>query len=678
MRTMLAGAFAVWLALAGDALAQSAPLKWLSAAGTNATLVRSGSTVLNTLVSINTTVALYYLKLYNKSTAPTCGTDTPLWTVPIPFGATSSGGGVVLPTGGLIFPLGLGFCLTGGIADNDTARRDRRRHQHGRVRTVNYFQRLLAQREITVDRDSQFLVTEKLGNKQSLTPEGFLLIEDTPIARTGVQIYAPQEVHGKDHELYKDLAAPPDGVYRVQRDESEVFAPETIASANGKPLVDEHPEQIVTPDTHEGAPGTVMNPRRGKGAHDDLLVADIIVYNKRLIQLIRDGKRELSCGYDVDYEEIEPGRLAQKNIRINHVALVESGRCGPRCAIGDRSHYTHYSHKEEVPVALRKKKSVFDGIRRMLNMSTSLSAKDKEELEKALEEGEADARDEPSEREEMAERIRREQERKDKPGGKDDDEPGGPHHIEIHNHMPAGGEIKGGDPEHDDDPDTGAGGIEERVARLETAVHELAELCRANIEGATSDEDNPFEERMKSVEDAITMLTGEKPVGEGGKEILGELELEAPTGAAAVDVRRAKDSRYLRDSFQATAATADILAPGIRLPTFDEKAAPVKSFRSIDALRRIALDFAYQQPQTRGMIDEVLGGRAFDSKDMSHAIARSIFAAVGAMKRSLNNKSLRVGDASSVETREHGRPVGGVKTLTDYATMLNEHYKKTA
>jgi hypothetical protein len=103
------------------ACAQSFPRKYLSAATTNSTLVNAGPTLLKYLVTVNTTAALYYLKLYNKATAPTCGTDTPLWTVPVPYGASSAGGGAVMPIpDGLQFPLGLGLCLTGGIADNDT------------------------------------------------------------------------------------------------------------------------------------------------------------------------------------------------------------------------------------------------------------------------------------------------------------------------------------------------------------------------------------------------------------------------------------------------------------------------------------------------------------------------------------------------------------------------------
>jgi hypothetical protein len=100
---------------------QSFPRKYLSAATTNSTLVNAGPTLLKMLVSVNTTTTLYYLKLYNKATAPTCGTDTPLWTVPVPYGASNAGGGVAIPApDGLQFPLGLGLCLTGGIADNDT------------------------------------------------------------------------------------------------------------------------------------------------------------------------------------------------------------------------------------------------------------------------------------------------------------------------------------------------------------------------------------------------------------------------------------------------------------------------------------------------------------------------------------------------------------------------------
>jgi hypothetical protein len=118
LRALTAGVL-LWLLSFAAVSAQTVPLHYLSTTTNNSTLVRAGPTYLNALVVVNTTAALYYLKLYNKVTAPTCGTDTPVWTVPIPYGASGAGGGVAIPNGSLQFSAGLGFCITAGIADND-------------------------------------------------------------------------------------------------------------------------------------------------------------------------------------------------------------------------------------------------------------------------------------------------------------------------------------------------------------------------------------------------------------------------------------------------------------------------------------------------------------------------------------------------------------------------------
>ena len=115
-------AFAAALFLGVPACAQQAgPYTYQTLASTNSTLVRGSRTVIKSLLPINTTSVIYYLKFYNKATTPTCGTDTPVWVVPIPFGSGGSGGGVALTIpDGLFFNLGLGFCVTGGIANTDT------------------------------------------------------------------------------------------------------------------------------------------------------------------------------------------------------------------------------------------------------------------------------------------------------------------------------------------------------------------------------------------------------------------------------------------------------------------------------------------------------------------------------------------------------------------------------
>lgn len=66
----------------------------------------------------NTSAATKYLKLYNKATAPTVGTDTPIMTLPI---APSTG--LLLAAAfdnfGLWFSTGIGYAITGAAADAD-------------------------------------------------------------------------------------------------------------------------------------------------------------------------------------------------------------------------------------------------------------------------------------------------------------------------------------------------------------------------------------------------------------------------------------------------------------------------------------------------------------------------------------------------------------------------------
>ncbi|MFU1949286.1 DUF2213 domain-containing protein, partial [Bordetella avium] len=171
-----------------------------------------------------------------------------------------------------------------------------------------------------------FYTVQKLGEKQELTNEGFLLCRDVPIARIGELLYADGEV---------PVEATPDGLIKINRSPEEVFRPETIASFEGKPVTLDHPDDFVTPETwRQLAVGTVQNVRQGQGIENDYLFADLLITDAQAIEDIRSGLREVSCGYEADYEQVEPGRGEQRNIIGNHVALVERGRCGPRCAIG--------------------------------------------------------------------------------------------------------------------------------------------------------------------------------------------------------------------------------------------------------------------------------------------------------------------------------------------------------
>jgi hypothetical protein len=90
-----------------------------SAASTNSTNCKASAGTLYTVSAVNTTATLYYLRLYNSSSAPTCSSATGfIETIPIP--ASTTGAGVVRDVSvGEAFGTGLGFCLTGGGSSTD-------------------------------------------------------------------------------------------------------------------------------------------------------------------------------------------------------------------------------------------------------------------------------------------------------------------------------------------------------------------------------------------------------------------------------------------------------------------------------------------------------------------------------------------------------------------------------
>jgi hypothetical protein len=95
------------------------PYKLISLATTNANVVKASPGNLYSIVAIGLTSTVRYLKLYNKATSPTVGTDVPLMTIPVP--ANTQGAGISIPFSmGVNFPLGIALSITSGLADNDT------------------------------------------------------------------------------------------------------------------------------------------------------------------------------------------------------------------------------------------------------------------------------------------------------------------------------------------------------------------------------------------------------------------------------------------------------------------------------------------------------------------------------------------------------------------------------
>lgn len=154
------------------------------------------------------------------------------------------------------------------------------------------------------------------------TPEGYLIVP-ARFARTGIQHYAAHELGVSD--------ADPQRVIRVYRPPEEVFAAEAIASFDGRPITDEHPDEEVTAENWRAhAVGFARNPRR----EGEYLVADLTITDEATIEKIEAGKQELSGGYSAEYDwtpgltaEGEPYDVKQIRIRGNHIATVAARPC---------------------------------------------------------------------------------------------------------------------------------------------------------------------------------------------------------------------------------------------------------------------------------------------------------------------------------------------------------------
>lgn len=160
------------------------------------------------------------------------------------------------------------------------------------------------------------------------TGEGFLICRNVPIARTGDQAYLGCELGLTGMDAAKAIT--------VHRPMEEVFSDEAMASFEGKPVTNDHPPKLIGPDDVEMyEKGHVEVVRKGDGEWDGYLIGDIHIHSRELIDAVKNGKREISCGYTCEYEKNGDGTYTQRNIRGNHVAVVERGRAGKRAAILD-------------------------------------------------------------------------------------------------------------------------------------------------------------------------------------------------------------------------------------------------------------------------------------------------------------------------------------------------------
>ncbi|OUV76406.1 MAG: hypothetical protein CBC91_06410 [Rickettsiales bacterium TMED131] len=153
--------------------------------------------------------------------------------------------------------------------------------------------------------------------KSETTDEGYLRVW-CKAARVGTQLYT----RGDGSQV------------REYRPEDEVANPESLASFGMKAVTLGHPKVLLDTET------TKLHQVGHAGSHirysDGFVEVALLITDQKAIEAIQRGDaQEVSAGYRVDYDPtpgISPTGESydgvQRNIRINHIALVEKGRAG--------------------------------------------------------------------------------------------------------------------------------------------------------------------------------------------------------------------------------------------------------------------------------------------------------------------------------------------------------------
>lgn len=147
--------------------------------------------------------------------------------------------------------------------------------------------------------------------------------------------YFTNEGYLIDHPIVTSIGifeyANPDGsIRRELRLPEEVFAKESLDSYKGKPIIITHDAGMVTNENvDDEIIGTILSPGYQDGEH---VRAEIVIHNTKALKECE--LRELSLGYSLESEdnpgewEGKPYDCIQRNIRINHLALVQNARAG--------------------------------------------------------------------------------------------------------------------------------------------------------------------------------------------------------------------------------------------------------------------------------------------------------------------------------------------------------------
>lgn len=156
------------------------------------------------------------------------------------------------------------------------------------------------------------------------TQEGYVSAVARAV-RSGVQDYAGFELGFADRDRI-----------RVYRPDNEVFSKDSLRTFSHAPVTIGHPAEMVDADNWgEFAVGEVGEEILRDG---EFIAVSLMLKDKKAVDAYEAGTVELSAGYTAEIEFVDGQAdydAVMKNIRINHLALVDKARAGSKARIGD-------------------------------------------------------------------------------------------------------------------------------------------------------------------------------------------------------------------------------------------------------------------------------------------------------------------------------------------------------
>lgn len=169
---------------------------------------------------------------------------------------------------------------------------------------------------------------------RSIDSNGFMRVANCPLTKEQVAPYLGREIPN-----FRSLGLEPDRIYQVYRPASELSKPSTINSVKGIPLLLDHAP--VSPDDlrEDQLVGSLGDAAKWDGTY---LRCNLNILAKKAQDHIKDhSMRELSLSYAYT-PVIKAGSfkgkhydIVMKDIKANHLALVEAGRAGSDVRVCD-------------------------------------------------------------------------------------------------------------------------------------------------------------------------------------------------------------------------------------------------------------------------------------------------------------------------------------------------------